>query len=568
MAIAIEDIELSSEDKREFEAWAKENANSPKSHRDKDGRESRENLIKGTIVKISDDSVMVNVGGKSERQMPISEILSKDGELLFKEGDEIDLLINRNGISHKKALREIKLKESIKAIKEKYSEGVKDKVISCEILAKTKGGYVLKWVDGSDEFECFLPFGESAIKADSKFSDKPIKVCIIKVNDSGIFVSRKRYFDVSNKNKKEKIQELLAEESRGKIWRGEVVSVTDFGIFVNIDGVEGMVHASELSHKNFANPASLYRIGDIVEVKFLKYDEVKSKLSLSIKALTQDPWEDIAQQLQVGYTIKAVVSSIKPYGAFIDAGNDIEGFLHITEISWEKNIKDPKQYLSVGQEVDVEIIELDPAKKRLRVSLKKLSDKPFAQFVKKHKEGDILSGEIATITDFGAFVRFGNVDGLLHNEDLSWDKQARCKGTLKVGDKVDVKLIKIDRENEKISLSQKALHDSPVSAFTKKHKLGDIVSGEVIEIKDFGIFVRLAPNVDALIKIEDLSPLKKDEIKLKDNIEACIAHIDSHNNKIRLSVRRLAHKKEQDELKSYNNDEKMTLGDILKDRLK
>ena len=241
----------------------------------------------------------------------------------------------------------------------------------------------------------------------------------------------------------------------------------------------------------------------------------------------------------------------------------------ITEISWEKNIKDPSAFLSVGQEIDVEIIELDPIKKRLRVSLKKLLDKPFMQFAKKHKEGDILSGEIATITDFGAFVRFGNIDGLLHNEDLSWNKKEKCRDKLKIGDKIEVKILKIDREKEKISLSRKALLESPVGAFTKSHKLGDIVKGEVVEIKDFGIFVKLAPNIDALIKNEDLSPLKKEEIKLKDNIEACIAHIDTQNSKIRLSVRRLARKKEQDEIKNYNNDDdKMTLGDILKDRIK
>ena len=396
---------------------------------------------------------------------------------------------------------------------------------------------------------------------------KSIKVYsynIIKLNDSGIVVSRKRYFDVSNKDREEKIKKMKEAESL----QGKVVNVKDFGIFVSVDDIEGLVHSSEISHKNFVNPEKLYKVGDDVVVKFLNYDEDKSKLSLSIKALTKDPWEDIGNQLQVGYTIKAVVSSIQPYGTFIDIGNDIEGFLHITEISWEKNIKKPNNYLEVGQEIDVEIIELDPSNKRLRVSLKKLSDKPFVQFVKKYKEGDILSGDVATITDFGAFIRFGNIDGLLHNEDLSWDKQDKCKNILKIGDNIEVKILKIDKENEKLSLSRKLLLNSPASVFAKSHKVGDIVSGNIVEIKDFGIFVQIDKNMDALIKNEDLFPLKKDELKIGDKVEASIVNIDTNNSKIRLSVKKLARKKEQDKIKSYNNDEKMTLGDILKDRLK
>lgn len=561
MAIAtIDDVELSKQDKediKEFETLFASDDNTKDT-----GNFQANSIKKGTIIKISDDIVMVDIGNKSENRMSVDEIKDSNGNLLFKEGDKIDLLVNRGRISYRQAQRYIKIKNDIQIIKDNYGDSYKDMIIEARVITKSKNGFVLNWVE--KDVECFLPMRESALKPDFK-NDKPIKVCITKINDNGIFVSRKRYFDIANKNKKEKIKELLETTSPLK---GEVVNITQFGIFVNINGVEGMVHSSELNHKNFANPANLYKLGDVVEVKILKYDEEKSKLSLSIKALSKDPWEDVAEQLQVGYTIKAIVSSIQPYGAFIDAGNDIEGFLHVTEISWEKNIKKPNDYLKIGQEIDVEIIELDPVKKRLRVSLKKLTDKPFVQFAKKYKEGDVLNGEVATITDFGAFIRFGNIDGLLHNEDLSWDKQEKCKNILKVGDSVEVKILKIDRENEKISLSRRALLESPVNTFAKSNKIGDSVSGEVVEIKDFGIFVKLTPSIDALIKNEDLAPLKKNDIKVGDSIEASIAHIDMQNNRIRLSVKKLARKKEQDEIKSYNNDEKMTLGDILKDRFK
>ena len=325
----IDDFEVSSEERKEFESWLN---SSPKGARDGakgSARSGGSSLKKGKIIKINDDFVVVDIGEKSEKRLNISEIKDKDGELLFKEGDEIDLLISRAGISHKKAQREIKIQGDIAFVREKYGDNIKDKIIDVIIQSKVKGGFIVLWMDGGREIECFLPLRESAMKADTKPSDKPLRVCVTRANEDGIIVSRKRYFNVSNKNNKEKIQEILA---NGDILRGEVISITPFAVFVDIEGVEGMIHASELSHKDYANPAQLYKIGDIVEAKVLKFDEAKSKLSLSIKALSKDPWEDIATQLQVGYTIKAIVSSIKEYGAFIDAGNDIEGFLHITEI--------------------------------------------------------------------------------------------------------------------------------------------------------------------------------------------------------------------------------------------
>lgn len=558
MAKTIEEYELSTQDKESYEEFTSFYEQSEK----KEKTNNATILTKGKIVKINDDIVMVDIGQKAESKMNINEIKDDDGNLIFKEGDEVELLLTdikgKYRISHKQALKLAKTKKIIEKLKDDFQ----DKIIDVKIIGKNKGGFIVSWE--SEGVECFLPIKESALKPNIKINNKILKVCIIKLNDSGIVVSRKRYFDVSNKDREEKIKKMKEAESL----QGKVVNIKDFGIFVSVDDIEGLVHSSEISHKNFVNPEKLYKVGDDVVVKFLNYDEDKSKLSLSIKALTKDPWEDIGNQLQVGYTIKAVVSSIQPYGTFIDIGNDIEGFLHITEISWEKNIKKPNNYLEVGQEIDVEIIELDPSNKRLRVSLKKLSDKPFVQFVKKYKEGDILSGDVATITDFGAFIRFGNIDGLLHNEDLSWDKQDKCKNILKIGDNVEVKILKIDKENEKISLSRKVLLKSPASVFAKSHKVGDVVSGNIVEIKDFGIFVQIDKNMDALIKNEDLFPLKKDELKIGDKVEAGIVNIDTNNSKIRLSVKKLARKKEQDKIKSYNSDEKMTLGDILKDRLK
>ncbi|MFY4845093.1 S1 RNA-binding domain-containing protein, partial [Aliarcobacter butzleri] len=288
----------------------------------------------------------------------------------------------------------------------------------------------------------------------------------------------------------------------------------------------------------------------------------------SIKAALSNPWKEIKDQLEVGDTITVTVSNFESYGAFVDLGNDIEGLLHISEISWNKNLKNPKELLTIGDEINVEVIELNVEQKRLRVSLKNLQEKPFTKFINEHKVGDVIKGKIATLTDFGAFVNIGDVDGLLHNEEASWESNAKCKSLFKKGDEVEVRIIKIDKEKENISLSIKDISDSPAKRFQDAYKLGDIVKGPVKDIKDFGIFIKLENNLDGLIRNEDFGPLKADEVKNGDEIEAVIINIDTKKNRVRLSVRRLEQQQEREVLKSVNDDTSMTLGDIIKDQIK
>ena len=338
-------------------------------------------------------------------------------------------------------------------------------------------------------------------------------------------------------------------------------------MFVDVGGIDGLVHYSEISYKGPVNPNTLYKEGDKVDVKIIKYDTDKKHLSLSVKAATPDPWEEIKDSLEVGDTIKVTVSNIEPYGAFVDLGNDIEGFLHISEISWDKNIKNPKDFIKEGEELDVEVIEIDANDRRLRVSLKNLLPKPFDEFNAKFSEGDIVDGVVTTLTNFGAFVRIGALEGLLHNEDSSWDRNDKCKDIFKTGDNIQVKIIKIDDKNQKISLSQKDLKESPVTKYAKTHGNGDIVSGTIRDIKDFGVFVSLDDGVDALIRKEDIGNLDINSLKVGDSIEAAIAFIDEKKNRIRLSVRRLAKQKEREVLNEINDEGKMTLGDIIKEQL-
>ena len=517
----------------------------------------------GIIVDIKGDEVFVNVGKKSEGILNISEIQDENGELKFKAGDTIKVVItgSRGGkpiVSHKKALR----KEKVKAYIDSYNEENQD-IFDVKIIGKNRGGFVAQ---NSDGIEFFLPRSQGGFKDANAVVGKSFKVKVIKIDkdEQSIIVSRKKLLDEDRKKKREAIS-AVAENT--DVIEGVVKKITTYGMFVDVGGVDGLVHYSEISYKGPVNPGSIYKEGDKVLVKVIKYDNEKKHLSLSIKAATPDPWEEIKDGLDVGDTIKVTVSNIEPYGAFVDLGNDIEGFLHISEISWDKNIKNPKDHISEGEELDVEVIEIDAKDRRLRVSLKNLLKKPFDEFKAQFKEGDITKGVVTSVTNFGAFVRIGGVEGLLHNEDASWDRNDKCKDLFKVGDEIEVKIIKIDSNDQKISLSQKDLKQSPVQAYAKKFNVGDIVTGKIRDIKDFGVFVELGDNVDALIRKEDLGSVSAESLNINDNIEAAIAFIDEKKNRIRLSVRRLARQKEREVLNEINSDDKVTLGDIIKEKL-
>ena len=518
------------------------------------------------IVSINGDEVLIDVGKKSEGILNVSEITDANGNLTHKVGDTIKVVItgSRNGrpiVSHKKALR----KEKVKAFIEAYDPENSGE-IDVKVVGKNKGGFITQDANG---VEFFLPRTHSGFKNAEGVVGKSYKVRVIKVDkeENSIVVSRKKILDDDRKKRKEALSNIVENDS---VIEGTVKKITTYGMFVDVGGVDGLVHYSEISYKGPVNPSSLYKEGDKVLVKVISYDNEKRHLSLSIKAATPDPWEEIINDgLEVGDTIKVTVSNIEPYGAFVDLGNDIEGFLHISEISWDKNIKNPKDHISEGQEIDVEVIEIDAKGHRLRVSLKNLLPKPFDEFKAKFKEGDVVKGVVTTITNFGAFVRVGCVEGLLHNEDASWDKNDKCKDMFKAGDELEVKIIKIDSAEQKISLSLKDLKQSPVQAFANKFSVGDIVKGTIRDIKDFGVFVELGDNVDALIRKEDLGSVDASTLKIGDEIEAAIAFIDEKKNRIRLSIRRLAKQKEREVLNEINdNDDKVTLGDIIKEQLR
>ncbi|EAI4014780.1 30S ribosomal protein S1 [Campylobacter jejuni] len=522
-----------------------------------------EATTEGVIVEIKNDEVYVDIGKKSEGILALSEIQGDNSKLLFNVGDSIKVAVmgsrgGRSLLSHKKALRKEKVIEFIK----NYQEN-QDDIFTVKVVGKNKGGLIV--VDEND-VEFFLPKSQYGFKETNNIIGKTFKVKIIKIDkdEQSIIVSRKKTLDDERRKRKELINNVAQQED---LIEGIVKKITTYGMFVDVGGVDGLVHYSEISYKGPVNPGTLYKEGDKVPVKVIKYDKERKHLSLSIKAALPDPWSEIKDTLDIGDTIKVIVSNIEPYGAFVDLGNDIEGFLHISEISWDKNIKNPKDYINKGQEIDVEVIEINPNERRLRVSLRNLLSRPFDEFMKSYKIADVVEGEITSVTSFGAFVKLGGIEGLLHNEDASWDRNDKCKDKFSQGDKIKVKIIKIDEENQKISLSTKELSSSPVQEYAKIHKVGDIVKGAIRDIKDFGVFVELSKNVDALIHKEDISTSMLENLKIGDDIEAAIVFIDEKKNRICLSVKNLVRIKEREVLNEINNDDKVTLGDIIKDQL-
>jgi len=522
-------------------------------------------IVDGVIVEEGDDYFLVDVGQKSEGKLYKSEVSGE--ETTYAVGNTIKVMITssrgeRPGISHKKVIQQAKFEEFVA----EHGEEPENFIVEGTILSvKPKAGFI---VQDSDGMEYFMPMAQGYLKAHGAVGKK-VKAVVLKAKKEtgSIVISRKKLIEEAQKHKEEKIAELI-ENNEPK--NGTVKKITSYGMFVDLGGIDGLVNYNEISYKGPVNPANYYNEGDEVTVVIKSFDKEKGHLSLSVKDALPNPWEEMRDALEVGDTITVTVSNFESYGAFVDLGNDIEGLLHISEISWDKNVKNPKDYLELEQEINVEVIDLDCEKRRLRVSLKALQQKPFQSFVQTNKVGDLLKGNVATLTDFGAFINLGSVDGLLHNEEASWDNGSKCKDIYKKGDEVEVKIIKIDTDKENISLSVKALQDSPAEKFDKEHNNGDIIKSTVKDIKDFGVFVKLGDNLDGLIRKEDLSKPEEgeEELAIGDEVEAVVVNIDKQKNRVRLSVKRLASQKERAMLESVNDDTSMTLGDALAGKLK
>jgi small subunit ribosomal protein S1 len=534
-------------------------------------------IIEGEIVEVREDEdrVLIGIGEKREPYIPVAEIKDEEGNFIFQKGDKINVVVTsvKGGnyrVSYSKYLEQ---EATRKYIEEKGVENIEGQVINGGIKGSSKRGYTIE----QDGVLFFMPHSQAfllkrgervenrRLQADKKVRAKVIKVDVEK---NLIIISRKRFIQDEIKKRQEFIKTAMAEESV----QAKVIAITKDKLIVDVDGImKGYIDSEEISHRGKVNPFRTNRVKDVVEAKVLSYDEKERVFNMSIKAITTDPWIEIQEQIEKGDIIEVTVSNIESYGAFVDIGNDAEGFLHVSEIAWDKKISHPKDYLTVGDVIEVEVVEVNPEEHRLRVSRKRLLPKPFELFKQNRRRGDIITGEVTNITDFGAFIKIDEVEGLLRNSDYDWKQGSKCKDFLTVGEEVEVKIFDIDMEREKITLSRKALLETPTQEFAKTHKIGDIVKGKIRDVKEFGAFVTIGENVDALIRTEDMLPQNKEEFKKGLEVEGMIVTLDTKRDRVRLSIRRLEKAKEQQllkEINAENDDQSNTLGDLLKEQLR
>ena len=475
----------------------------------------------GVIVDIQDGTVFVDVGEKVEGVLPKKEIVDENGELKYNVGDEIPVVITKRRtskgeavLSHKSAVNEAKRKEFL----DKFNVG---DVVEVTITELNKGGFVAKNDDG---IEFFIPKSESALKLNEDNVGKKIEAKIIEIKKNGVVLSRKQLLNEKKQQRAEFIETI-----KDDIIKATVKNLKKDGVVIDVNGWSGFVPKDEVSHKK-TNHFKLLNRGDEVEVKLLDAD----KMLFSIKATQNDPWEEVAESgISNGDVLNVTVTNLREYGAFVDIGNGVEGFLHISEISWNSNAK-IEDLLNVGDEIDVEVTDLDIENKRLRVSYKSLLRKPSEKFAQNYKENDIVEGKIVNLTDIGGFVEVDDIVCFLPNRFVSWTKGEKAKDVLEIGESYNFAVISIDADNNKIILSKKDAEDSPYVAFSKEYNVGDTIKGTIKNIADFGVFVSFGNGVEALIRKSDL---EKDieEYNVGDEVEGKIIELDVENKRVKLS---------------------------------
>ena len=527
-------------------------------------------IVKGKVVQILPDVVMIDVGLKSEGQVPIDEFRDKNGEITVKEGDEVEVFLEKIDedlgtirLSKKRADRIRAWEEIIKA----YDKG---KPIYGVIEKRIKGGF---FVNLGGDLRAFLPMSQADIKPIKDPDDlvgRRFAYKILKIDQSrnNIVVSRRAFLE---EERKKRIEELMKELKVGAVFEGKVKNITNYGAFIDLGGLDGLLYISDISYERIKHPSELLAVGDKVKVMVKELSEDKKRISLSMKALKPDPWEKVEEEFPVGSRVKARVKRVIDAGAIVSLKPGVEGFIPLSEMTWIKKQIKPSSIVSPGDEVEAAVIRIDHDRRRVVLSLKEVLPNPWEEL--QLKEGDVVEGKVSSITEFGIFVEIAEgVEGLVHISEVSWlERNPNLQEMFKKGDRVKVKVLKIDRDNQRISLSIKALEENPWEKFEKENPPGTVIQGEVSGHADFGIFVKLKNGLEGLVHVREIpkEPGKRFEevYPIGKKIEAVVMSVDKERKRISLSIKELENKEEEQVKKRYTEDSvKTTLGDILKEK--
>ena len=489
-------------------------------------------VVKGKIVSIKSKEVIVDVGFKSEGIVPVAEFGREDLEV----DKELDFLVesieNDAGIitlSREKAQR---IKGWYKIVKNQ-TEG---DLVEGRPVKKVKGGFIVDVMG----IEGFLPASLSAFKGvlDKDILGKPFKFKIVKINNMrhSIILSRREALHKEKEAVKEKIWQDL---KIGNIYSGMIKAITDFGAFIDLGGVDGLLHITDMSWSKISHPSEVVALGDKIEVMVLNFDKESGKVSLGLKQRLPDPWQDVETKYSVAAKVKGKVVNILPYGVFVELEKGIEGLIHISEMSWTKRVNNPSEMFAVGDMVEAQILSIEKDSRRISLSLKQLEQNPWLEAEAKYPAGSTVQGKVRGFTDYGAFVELdGNLEGMIHVSDMSWTKRvAHPQDVLKKGQKVDVIVISVDAQNRRISLGLKQLQPNPWAEIAVKYPLDTVLETEVVNITDFGVFVKISDDLEGLIYASEIDKEKVSQLKPGDKLQAKVMKVDVEQAKIGLSAR-------------------------------
>ncbi|MEJ2471020.1 MAG: 30S ribosomal protein S1 [Desulfuromonadales bacterium] len=523
-------------------------------------------VVSGTIVQVNDDNVVVDVGYKSEGVIPLAEFKDEEGNIDVKVGDEIDVLFERRenesgliGLSKEKADRQ-KVWSSLE-------EGA---VVEGKIVGRIKGGLTV-----DIGINAFLPGSQvdlRPVRNLEKLIGASFDFKIIKLNKrrGNIVLSRRVLLEEQRESLRSETLETLAED---QVIEGVVKNLTDYGCFIDLGGIDGLLHITDMSWGRVNHPSDVLNVGDKIKVKVLKYDRERERVSLGLKQITPDPWLEVETNYPVDTKVKGKVVSLTDYGAFVELEDGVEGLIHVSEMSWTKRIKHPNKILSVGDEVETVVLALDIPNRRISLGLKQVEPNPWDVIGEKFPVGTIIEGQVKNITDFGVFVGVDEgIDGLVHISDLSWTKRVKHPSEMfKKGDTVKAVVLNIDRENERFSLGLKQLSADPWESIPVKYAPGTIVRGKATSVTDFGVFLEIEEGIEGLIHVSELSREKvespKDVVNVGDELEAAVLNVDTVDRKIALSIKQLTDHKEKAEVQEFLGAQKQAtsnLGDLMK----
>ena len=521
-------------------------------------------IVQGTVVFVKNDSVVVDVGLKSEGRIPLREFFSPGEENEIKPGDKFDVLVekleNKDGealLSREKARREeswIKLEKSLE--KKEQIQGI--------ITGRVKGGFTVD-IEGA---VAFLPGSQVDLRPVTDISpllNKPQPMVILKMDKirGNIVVSRRAILEESREADRSK---LLNDIKEGAKLSGIVKNITDYGVFIDLGGLDGLLHVTDISWERVNHPSELLKIGDKINVIVTKYDPSNKRVSLGIKQLTEDPWKDIEKKYIIGNEIKATISNIADYGAFVELQKGVEGLIHVSEMSWTKKNVHPNTILKINDQVSVKILEVDLEKRRISLGLKQCLENPWVKFKESHKVDQIISGKIKNLTEFGIFIELPDeLDGMVHLSDIDWDKtgQEAIKKYSK-NQEVKAKILDIDVEKERIGLGIKQLNPNKKS----NKEVGKVVTCIIKKGEDDRIIVSLDKNKEGFIKKQNVAKLKSDQktdrFAIDEKIDAKIINYDKARNIYELSIKELEILEEREALEQYGSSSSgASLGDIL-----